>query len=515
MGHHSRGTIRVCDKPPRTSSTRWLDLAESDIDLATDPAATKLITTRERQIKGGRARLVNQAALDRWSGRSGLSRLDYRWSVARRHLQRPLRREVGRVTLTPETRVLLTDALRPPAGYRVEVAVGTTYSLNLTALLLAPLSFALCCETPRVDATTPRTSAHSIRSGCSRRSVGTPTTPRCSVRRAASTCRRKYRSILTFVEDSVREVMPSRDDALFHPKIWALRFVDQDQNRLHRVIVLSRNLTLDRSWDTALVLDEQDDGTIDAAPAAEFVRRLPSLGPSAADTEASRRDSATSRPRSNRSRSPHLRHSPTASSSRSASTSTNAWPFPDRRRRLLAISPFLTQNAVASVVARSPTTARWSRAPNRSSRSGSAALHGWDVNVLQRLAEVDPGEDIDDVSNAVPDGFFESHDGLHAKTFVIDVDRNQSMIVTGSANLTTASWSSQRRVRRRPHRTHRLMRRRPPSCKGRPKRRASAKFSRSTRSAAQDGIADEAATTAFTLEAFHRRLAAGQPVPSR
>jgi len=47
------------------------------------------------------------------------------------------------VTLTPETRVLLTDALRPPAGYRVEAAVGTTYSLNLTALLLAPLSFAL------------------------------------------------------------------------------------------------------------------------------------------------------------------------------------------------------------------------------------------------------------------------------------------------------------------------------------------------------------------------------------
>ena len=47
------------------------------------------------------------------------------------------------MTLTPETRVLLTDALRPPAGYRVEAAVGTTYSLNLTALLLAPLSFAL------------------------------------------------------------------------------------------------------------------------------------------------------------------------------------------------------------------------------------------------------------------------------------------------------------------------------------------------------------------------------------
>lgn len=64
----------------------WLGLVEADVDLATDPASIKLISAREQQIKGGRARLMNQAALDRWSGRSGLSRLDYRWSVARRHL---------------------------------------------------------------------------------------------------------------------------------------------------------------------------------------------------------------------------------------------------------------------------------------------------------------------------------------------------------------------------------------------------------------------------------------------
>ncbi|QRY53803.1 DUF6361 family protein [Mycolicibacterium septicum] len=65
----------------------WIDLAASDVDLTTDSTAAKLISSRERQIKGGRARLMNQAALDRWSGRSGLSRLDYRWSVARRHLR--------------------------------------------------------------------------------------------------------------------------------------------------------------------------------------------------------------------------------------------------------------------------------------------------------------------------------------------------------------------------------------------------------------------------------------------
>ena len=43
--------------------------------------------------------------------------------------------------LHPDTTVLLTDALRPPGGYRVDHAVATTYSLNLTALLIAPMTF--------------------------------------------------------------------------------------------------------------------------------------------------------------------------------------------------------------------------------------------------------------------------------------------------------------------------------------------------------------------------------------
>ena len=65
---------------------RWLDLIRDDVDLAQNTKAGNLISSRERQIKGGRARLVNQSALDRWSGASGLGRLDYRWAVGRSHL---------------------------------------------------------------------------------------------------------------------------------------------------------------------------------------------------------------------------------------------------------------------------------------------------------------------------------------------------------------------------------------------------------------------------------------------
>jgi hypothetical protein len=65
----------------------WLDLIGRGVDLANSRDAHSLISTRERQIKGSRARLVNQAALDRWSGASGLGRQEFRWSIALRHLQ--------------------------------------------------------------------------------------------------------------------------------------------------------------------------------------------------------------------------------------------------------------------------------------------------------------------------------------------------------------------------------------------------------------------------------------------
>ena len=64
----------------------WIDLVSAENDLAHSSTAAQLISNRERQIKGGRARVVNQSALDRWSGGTGLGRHDFRWVVARRHL---------------------------------------------------------------------------------------------------------------------------------------------------------------------------------------------------------------------------------------------------------------------------------------------------------------------------------------------------------------------------------------------------------------------------------------------
>ncbi len=44
--------------------------------------------------------------------------------------------------LEPHIRRLLLESFRPPVGHQLDWAVGTTYSLDLTAVLAAPVAFA-------------------------------------------------------------------------------------------------------------------------------------------------------------------------------------------------------------------------------------------------------------------------------------------------------------------------------------------------------------------------------------
>lgn len=368
------------------------------------------------------------------------------------------------MTLTPETRVVLTEALRPPAGFRVDVAVGTTYSLDLTALLAAPLAFAVADE---LSADAPQ---DPIRLLDAVRRHADHTTVFCQ---AGGIHVPAYRRIMTFIEDGVVEVTAPANDGVFHPKVWAMRFVDPSGTARHRVVVLSRNLTFDRSWDTALVLDESPDGTIPAAPAAEFLRTLPHLAvrPLATDRARQVEDLATSLA------GVQLAAPDPFTSGELLPLGTGAdtpWPFPERAHRLLAISPFLTRGAVrrlATITRERHLVSRTDTLDNL----GAAAVDGWTTWVLQPLVENDesPADDAadgppsssslapdvspadDDAPHPAPqdaepesqdavvdrDGFLERSTGLHAKTFIVDEIGGQSTTVTGSANLTGAGWS--------------------------------------------------------------------------
>jgi len=53
----------------------------------------------------------------------------------------------------------------------------------------------------------------------------------------------------------IYDVQAPDADGVFHPKVWALRFIAGDGAIGYRVLCLSRNLTFDRCWDTVVTLD--------------------------------------------------------------------------------------------------------------------------------------------------------------------------------------------------------------------------------------------------------------------
>ncbi|MEV6373567.1 phospholipase D family protein [Micromonospora musae] len=145
--------------------------------------------------------------------------------------------------LPPDGRALLTDVLRPPQGFRLDRAVATTFSLELDSLLAAPLAFTAHALRDRDD---PISVMEGVRRCADRIDVF------CQAGQIAPPPGNS--GLLLLLEQAIHPVRSPRPGRLFHPKMWLVRYAG-DGDRLLRLIVLSRNLTNDRSWDVCLSLD--------------------------------------------------------------------------------------------------------------------------------------------------------------------------------------------------------------------------------------------------------------------
>ena len=141
-----------------------------------------------------------------------------------------------------KNRLNYSQLLAPPEGFDLERAVGTSYSLDLYALLALPIAlfYAKSMEgdfkAQRYDVLDAvRKSKDKIDLFYQRGKIAIP---------------RQYNSFLAFMDDSIVPVLPDQTRASFHPKLWLLRFKKAKEIR-YRIIVLSRNLTFDRSSDVA------------------------------------------------------------------------------------------------------------------------------------------------------------------------------------------------------------------------------------------------------------------------
>lgn len=350
--------------------------------------------------------------------------------------------------LAPDARLTLLDALRPPAGYQLGRAVGTTFSLNLDAALTAPAAFALHAVADAVNQrdVEPLELLDSIRRHAGRYTV---------FFQAGQIPVPVQRRLFAYLEGSLVPVA-APGGGVFHPKVWVLRFDNADGPSTYRMLCASRNLTLDRSWDTILRLDAVD--TIDEEPPrrfdgsglSRFLRALPGLAVGGLAKE--RRE--------------HIAEladavadvtwalPPQVTSGRSIPLGldgSDVPPFPATADRLAVISPFLTSGLLKQLPTCKGTRVVVSR-PDQLDACAAVAQTGFD-EIYALDPDASPVIDATPLAEAGTDGARAAgrvvtaedpgvpFEGLHAKVFVFDHD-STTTVLTGSANATTAAFGT-------------------------------------------------------------------------
>lgn len=330
------------------------------------------------------------------------------------------------------------EALRPPHGYELDRAVGTTYSLDLLSLLTAPLAFTIFDReeedgSPTAD---PLALFESLRRYADRISVF------CQAGQISIPAARPL--LLGYLEDSVIEVTAPNDKGVFHPKVWALRFVSEDEPVMYRLLVLSRNLTFDRSWDTILVLEGELSDRKNAYamnhPLGDFFAALPSLAVHDVPEKATE---AVDRVQDELRRvwfEPPEGFESVAFWPLGLSRSRQ-WPFKGRIDKMLVVSPFASNNLLNRLPGRSGGVL--ASRPEALEKLAPATIDAFDrAYVLRQEAETE--DEAVGPANEEPDPAEEDEGGiltgLHAKLFVAD-EGWDARVWTGSANATNAAFS--------------------------------------------------------------------------
>lgn len=328
--------------------------------------------------------------------------------------------------LAPDSRELLLDALRPPPRHSLDHAVATTFTLDLEVALMVPLAFAGFQFDEQTD---PVEVMQALRAMSGRMDIF------CQ---AGAIHAGKWPSdLVALLEGGIHAAAPPRRGHIFHPKTWVLRFRGPSHELSYRLLVLSRNLTASRNWDTILRLDGQpgDRSSANSEPLAQFVRALPELAVSPVLPDRRKLLDAFADelervewelPAGVREAHFHpigLRNAP---------------PFPVEEHfsgyRKLAISPFLGAGALRRFFR--PEAGRTSilvSCGEELNALPSAALEHVDVYEIDPTASLS-GDDVED------DAFQTFSTNLHAKLFVVERARLAHLFV-GSANATHAGLS--------------------------------------------------------------------------
>lgn len=333
--------------------------------------------------------------------------------------------------LQPNDRRQLLTALHPPAGYDLDAALGTSFTLDLLSLLTLPVAFTL--REWHSDGAQARPDPLALLEALRR--YADKLTIFCQAGRIAvpPNAERLY----GYLEQSVVEVRAPHAPGVFHPKVWVLRFTAKDKSQpvRYRFLCATRNLTADRSWDTLLTLDgeltDREKGISANHPLADFIAALPALAlrPLPAD-RLKLINRIQDELRRVRFELPDgiedYRFWPLGIENH------RRWPLSGRIDRLLVMAPFVDPLFLQRFAEIGQRHVLISRLESLSALPPAALRHFKDVYALSTDAQ--PDEAIDETAEEAP-----QLQGLHAKLFLIE-DGWNARLFTGSANATQAAF---------------------------------------------------------------------------
>lgn len=191
----------------------------------------------------------------------------------------------------------LLDMVRPPVGYKLEAAIGTTYSLELPVLLAVLIEMAgqsqdamedeatgdefatMGGANPKdvADSETMTGSTHGVKntfevsdldlSGNGLKGAGQGLSSLIAVKKLQNRVKvfthrsgikslRRINNVTTILDQFIEEVhVPG--NAAFHPKVWLLAYKHKEKEKLfHRLICMSRNLSSAKQHEIGVILEE-------------------------------------------------------------------------------------------------------------------------------------------------------------------------------------------------------------------------------------------------------------------
>lgn len=135
-----------------------------------------------------------------------------------------------------------SQLLIPDPGFELDFAIGMTYSLDMEALLGIPVSLGMLEDMDSSAAANPYFILEAIRKSSDRLAIF------CNA--DGIKLPQNIRPVYALLENSIFPVNMG-PKANFHPKLWVIRYRSADEVQI-KVLVLSRNLTFDRSMDIAV-----------------------------------------------------------------------------------------------------------------------------------------------------------------------------------------------------------------------------------------------------------------------